>query len=53
MKIRPQVLTAILVMGTLGGMVILIAPDMIDKIITGIITGIGMLSMKLVSNEGE
>ncbi len=51
MKIRPQILVAMLILGVLGAMIILVAPDMIDKIITGIITGLGMLGMKLLEGE--
>jgi|TARA_Y100000310_G_scaffold334175_1_gene413286 hypothetical protein len=51
MTFRPQILTAIIIMGVLGGMVIVLAPTMIDKIVTGIVTGIGMLGMKLLENS--
>ena len=51
MKIKPQILIAILAIAGLGGMVIIISPDNIDKVVAGGITAIGMLSMKLLENE--
>lgn len=51
MKIRPQILTAMLIMGTLGALVIIVVPEHVDKIIGGIITGLGMLGMKLLEGE--
>ena len=51
MKIRPQILVAMLVIGTLGALVIVLVPEHVDKIITGAITALGMLGMKLLEGE--
>lgn len=51
MKIRPQILIAIVAIASLGGMVIFISPENIDKVVVGGITAIGMLGMKLLEGE--
>ena len=51
MKIRPQILIAIIAIGVLGGMVIVLSPGNIDKVVVGGITAIGMLGMKLLEGE--
>lgn len=51
MKWRPQIIIAMSIMGILGVLIVLLAPNMIDKIISGIITGLGMLGMKLLEGE--
>jgi len=48
----PQVMAAILSILVIAIAVIFIAPDQIDKIATGAITGIGMLGMKLLESNG-
>jgi len=49
----PQVMAAILSIAIIALVVIIIAPDQIDKIVGGAITGIGMLGMKLLDKNGE
>ena len=51
MKIRPQVLAAIITIGLLGAMVIIVCPEYTDKVVGSAITGIGMLAMKLIDGE--
>ena len=51
MKIRPQILTAMLCLTTLGVLTITLAPDYIEVIAGGVVTGLGMLGMKLLEGE--
>jgi len=51
MKIRPQVLAAILCIALLATLVIVLAPEHIEKTAGAAITGIGMLAMKLAEKE--
>lgn len=51
MKIRPQILVAIVVIAALAGLVVVKAPDQTDKIVGGAITAIAMLGMKLLESE--
>jgi len=51
MKVRPQILAAMLIIGLLATLVIILAPEYIDKIVAGAITGLGMLGMKLLEGE--
>lgn len=51
MKWRPQILTAILSIAGMAGMVIYLAPEHINEVVSGAITGIGMLGMKLLESE--
>lgn len=50
-RVRPQILTAILILGAIGITTIFVAPDHIDKVAIGVVTGIGMLGMKLLESE--
>ncbi len=52
-KEAPQVMAAILVLATIAIMVILVAPDSIQEIVGAVITGIGMLGMKLLEKNGD
>jgi len=49
----PQVMAAIVSIAVIALVVILIAPDQIDKVVTGAITGIGMLGMKLLEKNED
>ena len=51
MKFRPQILTAILAITLLASLVVFLAPDKVEMIVGGAITGIGMLGMKLLENS--
>lgn len=51
MKIRPQILTAILAVTILGGLVTWLVPAQVDKVVGGVVATIGMLGMKLLENE--
>ena len=51
LKWRPQILVAMLCLATLGGMTIVLAPDYIEVIASGVVTGIAMLGMKLLEGE--
>ena len=48
----PQVMAAILVLALLGCLIIFKAPDAINEIVGSIVTGIGMLGMKLLEKNG-
>ena len=50
-RIRPQILVAMLLLGAIGITIIFVAPDYIDKVTAGVVTGIGMLGMKLLEGE--
>ncbi len=50
-KWRPQIIVAILSIATLAGLVIILAPDHVNEVVSGAITGIGMLGMKLLESE--
>jgi len=50
-KIRPQVMTAMIGLILIAVLVIFFAPTMIDKIVAGIVTGIGMLAMKVIEDK--
>lgn len=49
----PQVMAAIISMAVIALVVIIVAPEEIEKVVTGVITGIGMLGMKLLEKNGE
>ena len=49
----PQVMMAIVSLVLIAICVIFIAPDAIDKIVGGVVTGIGMLGMKLLEKNGK
>ncbi len=51
MKIRPQILVAIIAIAVLGGMVVVLSPGNIEVIAGGAVTAIGMLGMKLLEGE--
>ena len=48
----PQVMAAILALAGIAIAVIFIAPESIEKIVGAIVTGIGMLGMKLLEKNG-
>lgn len=48
----PQVMAAILVLALIAVVVVFVAPTSIDKIVGSVITGIGMLGMKLLETNG-
>ncbi len=48
----PQVMAAILVLAIIVGLIIFKAPDAIQEIVGSIVTGIGMLGMKLLEKNG-
>jgi len=50
-KIRPQILVAIVAIALIAVLVIVNAPDHIEFIAGGAITAIGMLGMKLLEGE--
>lgn len=49
----PQVMAAILVLAAIAGLIIFRAPDAINEIVGSIVTGIGMLGMKLLEKNGD
>lgn len=49
--IRPQIITAMIIIGIIGVLVILFQPAFIAEIAGGAITAIGMLGMKLLEKE--
>ena len=51
MKVRLQCLVGMVLLAVLGGMVIFIAPDYIEMIAGGAVTGIGMLGMKALEGS--
>jgi len=50
-KIRPQVLAAIIAIFFIGVLVITLAPSHIGEIVASCITGIGMLAMKVIEDK--
>ena len=50
-KIRPQVLTAIIAIFLIGVLVIVLQPEHIGEIVASCITGIGMLAMKVIEDK--
>ena len=49
----PQVMAAILVLAVIALAIILVAPDAIQEIVGAVVTGIGMLGMKLLEKNGD
>lgn len=49
----PQVMAAIITLAVIALTVIIFAPNSIDKIVGAVVTGIGMLGMKLLEKNGE
>ena len=49
----PQVMAAILVLGIIAVVVTFQAPDVIDKIVGGVITGVVALGLKLLDFNGK
>ncbi len=49
----PQVMAAILSLAIIAVVVVFVAPESIDKVVGSVITGIGMLGMKLLEKNGE
>lgn len=50
----PQVMAAILTLALIALTIIFIAPDAIQEVVGAVVTGIGMLGMKLLEkNNGE
>ena len=50
-SIKPQILTAIIAITTIAMTIIIVAPEYIEVIVGGAVTGIGMLGMKLLEND--
>ena len=50
-KIRPQVMTAMVGMILIAMVVIFFQPEYIGEVVTGCITGIGMLAMKVIEDK--
>jgi len=48
----PQVMAAIVALAVIALVVTFMATDQIDKIVGGVVTGIGMLGMKLLEKNG-
>ena len=48
----PQVMAAILVLGAIAILITFVAPESIKEIVGAIVTGIGMLGMKLLEKNG-
>ena len=46
-------MAAILALATIAIVVTLVAPTAIEKIVGSVVTGIGMLGMKLLENHGD
>ncbi len=49
----PQVMAAILALALIAVIVVFVAPDSIKEVVGAIVTGIGMLGMKLVEKNGN
>lgn len=49
----PQVMAAILCLAVIAIVIVFKAPDAIDKIAGAVVTGIGMLGMKLLEKNGD
>lgn len=49
----PQVMAAILALAVIAIVIAFVSPASIDKIVGAVITGIGMLGMKLLEKNGE
>ena len=52
-RIKPQVLTAILALFLLGISVIVFAPDYIGEVVGSVVTGIGILAMKVIEDSKD
>jgi len=50
-KIRPQVMTAMLGLIVISLVVIFVAPQHIVEIVASCVTGIGMLAMKVIEDK--
>ena len=50
-KWRPQIIVAMVLIALIACLVIWLAPDHIELIAGGAVTGIGMLGIKLLENE--
>jgi len=50
-KIRPQVMMAIVGLIAIAMVVIFVAPDHINEIVGATITGVGMLAMKVIEDK--
>jgi uncharacterized membrane protein len=51
MRVRPQILAAIVAITVIAVVVVLFTPQYVDKVAASAITGIGMLGMKLLEGE--
>lgn len=49
----PQVMAAIVILGIIALTIIFVAPDAINEIVGAVVTGIGMLGMKLLEKNGK
>ena len=50
-RIKPQVLAAIIALFVLGLSVIVFAPDYIGEVVGSVVTGIGILAMKVIEDS--
>ena len=48
----PQVMAAIIILGIIALTIVFVAPDAINEIVGAVVTGIGMLGMKLLEKNG-
>ena len=49
----PQVMAAIVALAAIAVVIAFVAPDSIEKVVGAIVTGIGMLGMKLLEKNGK
>ncbi len=49
----PQVMAAILTLAVIAIVIVFVAPNSIEKIVGSVVTGIGMLGMKLLEKNGD
>ena len=52
-KVKPQIMAAILCLTLIAVLVILVAPTFIEVVVGGVVTGIGMLSMKVIEDSKD
>ena len=52
-KIKPQIMAAILCLTLIAALIVLVAPTFIEVIVGSIVTGIGMLAMKVVEDSKD
>lgn len=52
-KIKPQIMAAILCLTLIAVLVILVAPTLIETTVGAIVTGVGMLAMKVIEDSKD